>query len=99
MLIMMMRFSLRFSLRRRRRGKRMLMMMMVVIMMRLMLLHHLFPSDTAHDPTESAEVQSEFRRLFSHSILERIPVVRRQILQMIIVTKMTKKQCSFFCPV
>ena len=48
-------------------------MMMVVIMMRLMLLHHLFPSDTAHDPTKPAKVQSEFRRLFSHSILERIP--------------------------
>ena len=71
-----------------------MMMMMVVIMMRLMLLYHLFPSDTAHDPTEPAEVQSEFRRLFSHSILERIPVVRRQILQMMIVTKMTKKVMS-----
>ena len=75
------------------------MMMMVVIMMRLMLLQHLFPSDTAHDPTEPAEIQSQFRRLFSHSILERIPVVGLQILQMMIVTKMTKKQCPFFCPV
>ena len=62
-----------FSLRRRRRGKR-IMMTRVVIMMRLVL-HHLFPSDTAHDPTEPTEVQSEFRRLLSHSILERIPVV------------------------
>lgn len=73
-------------------------MMRVVIMMRLVL-HHLFPSDTAHDPTESAEVQSKFRRLFSHSILERITVVRRQIWQMMIVTKMTKKKCPFFSTV
>ena len=71
------------------------MMMMVVIMMRLMLLHHLFPSDTAHDPTKPAEIQSELRRLLSHSILERISVVRRQILQMMIVTKMTMSLLLF----
>ena len=76
-----------------------MMMMMVVIMMRLMLLHHLFPSDTAHDPTKPAKVQSELRRLLSHSILERIPVLTRQILQLMIVAKVTKKQFPFFCPV